>query len=63
MDTSRRSIDAMLCLLNLNRLASTADILLLSAMMKNTAEMAGWLPHCRDGRVAARFDWPNLPRT
>jgi superfamily II DNA/RNA helicase len=43
MDTSRRSIDAMLCLLNLNRLASTADILLLSAMMKNTAEMAGWI--------------------
>jgi superfamily II DNA/RNA helicase len=43
MDTSRRSIDAMLCLLNLNRLASSADILLLSAMMKNTSEMAGWL--------------------
>ena len=43
MDTSRRSIDAMLCLLNLNRLAPTADILLLSAMMKNAIEMAGWL--------------------
>ena len=43
MDTSRRSIDAMLCLLNLNRLAPTADILLLSAMMKNTLEIAGWL--------------------
>src|SRR5215211_4219657 len=43
METSRRSIDAMLCLLNLNRLASTADVLLLSAMMKNAAEMAGWL--------------------
>ena len=42
-DTSRRSIDAMLCLLNLNRLAPTADILLLSAMMKNAPEMAGWL--------------------
>jgi hypothetical protein len=42
-DTGRRSIDAMLCLVNLNRLASVADILLLSAMMKNTAEMAGWL--------------------
>jgi superfamily II DNA/RNA helicase len=43
MDTSRRSIDAMLCLLNLNRLARAADILLLSAMMKNAVEMAGWL--------------------
>lgn len=48
MDTSRRSIDAMLCLLNLNRLARTADILLLSAMMKNTAEMAGWLQDLTD---------------
>jgi hypothetical protein len=43
METSRRSIDAMLCLLNLNRLAPAADIVLLSAMMKNTTEMAGWL--------------------
>ena len=43
METSRRSIDAMLCLLNLNRLAPNADILLLSAMMKNTVEIAGWL--------------------
>ncbi|MDR3485084.1 MAG: DEAD/DEAH box helicase [Bradyrhizobium sp.] len=50
MDTSRRSIDAMLCLLNLNRLAPTADILLLSAMMKNAAEMAGWLEELTDRR-------------
>jgi superfamily II DNA/RNA helicase len=48
MDTSRRSIDAMLCLLNLNRVAPAADILLLSAMMKNTAEMAGWLQDLTD---------------
>jgi superfamily II DNA/RNA helicase len=43
LDTSRRSIDAMLCLLNLNRVCPDADILLLSAMMKNAAEISAWL--------------------
>ena len=43
LDTSHRSIDAMLCLLNLNRVCPDADILLLSAMMKNTAEISAWL--------------------
>ena len=33
----------MLCLLNLTRTAPNADLLLMSAMMKNTAEIAGWL--------------------
>lgn len=33
----------MLCQLNLTQAASEADFLLLSAMMKNTAELAGWL--------------------
>lgn len=42
-DRSRRAVDAMLALLNLAIIAPTADILLLSAMMKNTAEMAGWI--------------------
>jgi superfamily II DNA/RNA helicase len=55
METSRRSIDAMLCLLNLNRLAGTSDILLLSAMMKNTAEMAGWLQDLT-GRACLALD-------
>ncbi len=40
---SRRSIDAMLCLLNFNRVAPDADFLLLSAMMSNAEEMAGWI--------------------
>lgn len=40
---SRRSIDAMLCLLNFNRVAPDADFLLLSAMMSNAIEMAGWI--------------------
>lgn len=39
----RRPVDAMLCLLNLIRLAKTTDVLLLSAMMKNTDELAEWL--------------------
>lgn len=39
----RRPVDAMLCLLNLIRLAQETDVVLLSAMMKNTDELAGWL--------------------
>lgn len=42
-DNSRRGLDAMLAILNLTRIAPGADLLLLSAMMKNTAEIAGWL--------------------
>jgi hypothetical protein len=42
-DRSRRGLDSMLCLLNLTQAAPEADLLLLSAMMKNTAELAGWL--------------------
>ena len=42
-DRSRRGLDSMLCLLNLTEAAPEADLLLLSAMMKNTAELAGWL--------------------
>lgn len=42
-DRSRRGLDSMLCLLNLTQAAPEADLLLLSAMMKNTAEIAAWL--------------------
>lgn len=42
-DRSRRSIDAMLCLLNLTQLAPDADLLLISAMMQNASEIAGWI--------------------
>lgn len=42
-DVDRRSIDAMLCLLNLVRLAPDADLVLLSAMMQNTNEVAAWV--------------------
>ena len=39
----RRAIDAMLCILGFTRVAPDADIVLLSAMMKNTDELSGWL--------------------
>jgi hypothetical protein len=42
-DRSRRGLDAMLAILNLTRIAPASDLLLLSAMMKNTQEIAGWL--------------------
>lgn len=42
-DRSRRAVDAMLSILNLTRIAPEADLLLLSAMMKNTKEMARWV--------------------
>ncbi|WP_152047169.1 DEAD/DEAH box helicase [Aureimonas psammosilenae] len=42
-DRSRRGLDSMLCLLQLTQAAPQADLLLLSAMMKNTAELSGWL--------------------
>lgn len=42
-DRSRRGLDAMLAILNLTRVAPDADLLLLSAMMKNTGEIAGWV--------------------
>lgn len=42
-DRSHRGLDAMLTLLNLRNAAPGADFLLLSAMMKNTAEIAGWI--------------------
>lgn len=42
-DHSRRAIDAMLCVLNFTAIAPHADLLLLSAMMANSEEIAGWL--------------------
>ncbi|MDW9543843.1 DEAD/DEAH box helicase [Sinorhizobium meliloti] len=42
-DRSRRAVDAMLTLLNLTATAPSADVLLLSAMMKNAGEIASWV--------------------
>ena len=54
-DTDRRSVDAMLCLINFVRVAPRADLVLLSAMMKNTGEVAAWLATLT-GRRALAFD-------
>jgi superfamily II DNA/RNA helicase len=42
-DRSRRSVDSMLALLNLTAAAPQADLLMLSAMMKNAEEIAAWV--------------------
>ncbi len=39
----RRAIDAMLCILILPQIAENLDFLLLSAMMKNTDDIAAWI--------------------
>lgn len=39
----RRAIDSMLCLINLPLIATDIDLLLLSAMMKNTDDLADWI--------------------
>ena len=41
--SDRRALDAMLCVINFARAAPHADFLLLSAMMKNTEEIADWI--------------------
>ena len=48
IDVSNRPIDAMLCVLNFVAAAPTADLLLMSAMMKNTAEIALWVSSVTD---------------
>lgn len=42
-EEGRRALDAMLCMLNFGALVPAASFLLLSAMMKNTDEIAGWI--------------------
>lgn len=45
IDTERgkRAVDSMLCVLNAVELAPKADLLMLSAMMSNATQIAGWL--------------------
>lgn len=54
-DANKRAIDAMLCILMIARIAPSADFLLLSAMMKNTEELAGWIEELT-GRPSLSFD-------
>ncbi|MEJ8825878.1 DEAD/DEAH box helicase [Variovorax humicola] len=52
-EASRRAVDAMLCVLNFVAIAPTADLLLLSAMMKNTDEIAAWVTSMTGRRCMA----------
>ncbi|MDE2691450.1 MAG: DEAD/DEAH box helicase [Acidobacteriota bacterium] len=58
--TDRRSLDAMLCILRVVRLAPEADLLLLSAMIKNADEMAAWLKELT-GRETLHLSMPWKP--
>ena len=55
-DSDRRAIDAMLCILGLVRVAPEADIVLLSAMMKNTKELSAWLTELTGRKALALND-------
>ena len=56
--SDRRALDAMLCVLNFATLAPNADLLLLSAMMKNTDEIAKWLEDLTGRRcLALSLSW------
>ncbi|MGB3027649.1 DEAD/DEAH box helicase [Paradevosia shaoguanensis] len=60
LSDSRRALDAMLCLLNFGALVPDASMLLLSAMMKNTDEIAGWV-RSLTGRECLSLDLPWKP--
>jgi superfamily II DNA/RNA helicase len=51
----RRALDGMLCLLGFNHLAPNADLLFLSAMLKNAEEFAQWIAEFT-GRPCVRVD-------
>ena len=51
----RRALDGILCVLGFNHVAPEADILFLSAMVKNGTELAGWLGQLT-GRKAVAVD-------
>ncbi|MBA1141128.1 DEAD/DEAH box helicase [Mesorhizobium neociceri] len=60
LSDSRRALDAMLCVLNFGALVPEASMLLLSAMMKNTDEIAGWV-QALTGRDCLALDLPWKP--
>lgn len=57
-DGDRRAIDAMLCLIRFTQVAPEADLVLLSAMMKNTGEIAEWLGELTGGEPKGRRSIP-----
>lgn len=59
-EPSRRSLDATLCFLTLASRFPQADLLLVSAMISNTAELTGWI-ESMTGRSALALDNPWKP--
>lgn len=57
IDTERgkRAVDSMLCVLNAVELAPKADMLMLSAMMSNATQIAGWLQSVMNRPCLALF--------
>jgi ATP-dependent RNA helicase HelY len=55
-----RSLDAMLCLLHALKRAPDADLLLLSAMLTNASEFAGWIQKTT-GRPCSAYENPWKP--
>ena len=56
----RRALDAMLCVLGFNHVCPGADMLFLSAMVKNAEEMSGWLAELTS-RPSVAVDLPWKP--
>jgi hypothetical protein len=56
----RRALDAMLCVLGFNHVAPKADMLFLSAMLKNVDDMAAWVA-ALTGRPCVAVDLPWKP--
>ena len=60
MGRIRRALDAMLCVLGFNHVAPDADLLFLSAMVKNADDMADWVANLT-ARPCAAIDLPWKP--
>lgn len=56
----RRALDSMLCVLGFNHVAPKADMLFLSAMLKNVDDMSGWV-ETLTGRPCIPIDLPWKP--
>ncbi len=57
-ERGKRAVDAMLCVLNAAQLAPKADMLMLSAMMSNPGDIAGWLQSVIDRPcLSFAMDW------
>ena len=55
---NRRSLDVLLCILNLAKTLPHADWLFLSAMMENATDIAGWVEHYTGKKcLALNLDW------